>query len=184
MFSAFLHCLLSACEIRVSCSQKRSTVARVRACYVASSKHVFSQRNYFVRKEAAGTVSQPVHFGYILLGAFWSFEIFWQMFSRWIMFIPLNTLFHQGERQNAEREACGKNGRAIFDSSTSAHPPIRPLLPFSIFLFHRSYSFSFLFSGARLPDRDQCTMKSRNPARKSPDLSAGPEVRTRLNNIE
>ena len=138
----------------------------------------------FMLKEAAGTVSQPVHFGYILLGAFWSFEIFWHMFSRWIMFIPLNTLFHQGERQNAEREACGKNGRAIFDSSTSAHPPIRPLLPFSIFLFHRSYSFSFLFSGARLPDRDQCTMKSRNPARKSPDLSAGPEVRTRLNNIE
>jgi hypothetical protein len=42
------------------------------------------------------------------------------MFSRWIMFIPLNTLFHQGERQNAEREACGKNGRAIFDSSTLA----------------------------------------------------------------
>ena len=31
----------------------------------------------FMLKEAAGTVSQPVHFGYILLGAFWSFKIFW-----------------------------------------------------------------------------------------------------------
>ena len=30
----------------------------------------------FMLKEAAGTVSQHVQFGYILLGALWSFEIF------------------------------------------------------------------------------------------------------------
>ena len=41
----------------------------------------------------------------------------------------------------------GKNGRAIFDSSTLAHPPTRPLLPFSIFHFHRPFSFFFSFLG-------------------------------------
>jgi hypothetical protein len=40
---------------------------RVKACYVACSKHVFSHIKCFMLEEAAGTVSQP---------AFWSFEIF------------------------------------------------------------------------------------------------------------
>ena len=43
----------------------------------------------FMLKEAAGTVSQPVHFGYILLGAFWSFEIFWYMLSAFLHFVYL-----------------------------------------------------------------------------------------------
>jgi len=77
----FFLCLPSACEIRVSGAQKISTVARVKACYVACSKHVLSHRKCFMLKEAAGTVSQPVHFGFIRLGAFWSFEIFWYMLS-------------------------------------------------------------------------------------------------------
>ena len=50
--SAF--CLPSACEIRVSGAQKISTVARVKARYVACSKHVFSHRKCLMLKEAAG----------------------------------------------------------------------------------------------------------------------------------
>ena len=52
--SAF--CLPSACEIRVSGAQKISTVARVKARYVACSKHVFSHRKCLMLKEAAGWV--------------------------------------------------------------------------------------------------------------------------------
>ena len=33
----------------------------------------------FMVRQAPDTVSKHVHFGYILLGAFWPFEIFWDM---------------------------------------------------------------------------------------------------------
>ena len=77
MLSAFLHFVyLPHARSEFLVLKKISTVARVKACYVACSKHIFSHIKCFMLKEAAGTVSQPVPFGYILLGAFWSFEIF------------------------------------------------------------------------------------------------------------
>ena len=87
--SAF--CLPSACEIRVSGAQKISTVARVKACYVACSKDVFAHRKCFHAEGSCRlSFSQPVRFGYILLGAFWSFSFstifFFNIFatSNWI----------------------------------------------------------------------------------------------------
>jgi len=38
-------------------AQKISTVARVEACYVACSNHLFSHRKCFVLEEAAGTAT-------------------------------------------------------------------------------------------------------------------------------
>jgi hypothetical protein len=52
--------------------KKTSTVARVKACYVACSKHVFSHRKWMKMVYAGGSSRH----GYILVGALWSFEIF------------------------------------------------------------------------------------------------------------
>ena len=82
--SAF--CLPSACEIRVSGAQKISTVARVKACYVACSKHVFSHRKCLILKEAAGWVfrspSVSATSSWVLFGRFLFQQFSFSTFSR------------------------------------------------------------------------------------------------------
>ena len=91
MLSAFLHFVyLPHARSEFLVLKKISTVARVKACYVACSKHVFSHRKCFMLKEAAGWVFRSPSV---------SATSFWVLFGRF--------LFQQFSFSTFSRQAIG-----------------------------------------------------------------------------